>query len=396
MISPSDVRTWPRWLQPSPDSVVGQSIRRGKAPWSDAIHLMWSCWVFITPLFSGGYTLSWLGFTALTYPVFLALYARSMTAPRRDGWKHAVAIIALSALFLRWYPAGLNYFVFGCVILRTGSTNSLLRYVLVLEAVNLAMAAYAYWLGYPWQALVWIPVLSTVVGVIVYVERQSQLREAELMLSQAEVRRLAATAERERIGRDLHDLLGHTLSLITLKLELSRKLLDRDPEAARRELLEAERVARNALAEVRGAVTGYRAADLAAELASARLLVEASGIHFDYDPPPSGLAPACESDLSLVLREAATNIVRHARAARASVRFGADGEAIVMTVEDDGRGGRHVDGNGLRGMRERVAAIGGTMSIDGGGDGRGTRLLVRVPCPRNDTEASAAARARAL
>jgi two-component system sensor histidine kinase DesK len=395
MMLASDIRTWPAWLQPAPDSVVGQSIRRGKSPWSDAIHLLWSVWVFITPLFTpDGYTLVWMGFTVASYPAFLLLYARSMTAPRADGWKFAVAIIGLSAALLRWYPAGLSYFVFGCVILRTRATTSLWRYLLLLESVNLAMTAFAMWLGYPWQALVWIPAVTTVVGVIVYVERQAHSRESALLLSQGEVRRLAATAERERIGRDLHDLLGHTLSLITLKLELSRKLLDRDPEAARRELLEAERVARNALAEVRGAVTGYRAADLAAELASARLLVESSGTNFDYDPPPSGLAPACEGDLSLVLREAVTNIVRHARAARASVGFAADGEAIVMTVEDDGRGGRLVDGNGLRGMRERVAAIGGTMSIESDA-GRGTRLLVRVPCPRDAADAAGAARARA-
>jgi two-component system sensor histidine kinase DesK len=204
---------------------------------------LWSVWVFLTPLFaSDGYTLAWLGFTALTYPVFLALYARSITAPRGDGWMYSAAIIGLSAAFLRWYPSGLSYFVFGCVILRTRRPASLLHYLLLLESVNAAMVAYAMWLGYPWQALAWIPAATTVIGVIIHVERQSQSREAALLLSQGEVRRLAATAERERIGRDLHDLLGHTLSLITLKLELSRKLLDRDPEAARRELLEAERV----------------------------------------------------------------------------------------------------------------------------------------------------------
>jgi two-component system sensor histidine kinase DesK len=394
MITPNDIRTWPAWLQPAPDSVVGQSIRRGKAPASDAIHLLWSVWVFITPVFaSSGYTLSWLGFTALSYPVFLALYARSMTAPRGDGWKYSTAIIALSVVLLRWYPYGLTYFVFGCVILRTRWTNSLWRYVLLLETVNAAMAAYSLWLGFPWQSLVWIPAVTTVVGVIVHVERQAACQEAALLLSQGEVRRLAATAERERIGRDLHDLLGHTLSLITLKLELSRKLLDRDPDAARRELEEAERVARTALTEVRGAVTGYRAADLAAELASARLLVEASGISLDYDAPPTGLAPACEGDLALVLREAVTNIVRHARASRASVRVAADAQAVLMTVEDDGRGNLREEGNGLRGMRERVAAIGGTMSFDGE-IGRGTRLLVRVPCAHEVAE-PVEARARA-
>src|SRR3546814_15152529 len=94
---------------------------------------------------------------------------------------------------------------------------------------------------------------------------------------------------------------------ITLKLELSRKLFDRDPAVAKRELEDAEAVARHALAEVRSAVTGIRAADLAAELASARLMLESSGVHLDYDPPPAGLSPDIARGLALVLREAVTN-----------------------------------------------------------------------------------------
>ena len=133
------------------------------------------------------------------------------------------------------------------------------------------------------------------------------------------MRRLAATAERERIGRDLHDLLGHTLSLITLKLELSRKLFDRDLEAARREVAEAENVARHALAEVRSAVTGIRATDLAAELASARLLLESSRRAAGLRAPPADLPEDVERGLALVLREAATNIARHAEARAATI-----------------------------------------------------------------------------
>ena len=133
-------------------------------------------------------------------------------------------------------------------------------------------------------------------------------KDAALALSQDEVRRLAATAERERIGRDLHDLLGHTLSLITLKLELSRKLFERDPARAKHEMEDAERVAREALAQVRSAVTGIRATDLAAELASAKLLLETTRVQLDYAPPPQGLPPEVERGLALVLREAVTNI----------------------------------------------------------------------------------------
>src|SRR3546814_4560513 len=130
--------------------------------------------------------------------------------------------------------------------------------------------------------------MTLIIGITVNVESMAHEKDAALQLSHDEVRRLAATAERERIGRDLHDLLGHTLSLITLKLELSRKLFERDPTASKRELEDAEAVARHALAEVRCAVTGIRAADLAAELASARLMLESSGVHLDYGAPPTG------------------------------------------------------------------------------------------------------------
>src|SRR5690606_28083445 len=148
------------------------------------------------------------------------------------------------------------------------------RYLCVVLLLNVVLALVATWAGYGWQTLVWMLPMTMIIGTIVNVEAMQHEKDAALQLSHDEVRRLAATAERERIGRDLHDLLGHTLSLITLKLELSRKLIDRDTDAARREIGEAEKVARHALAEVRSAVTGFRAADLAAELASARLLLE--------------------------------------------------------------------------------------------------------------------------
>jgi two-component system, NarL family, sensor histidine kinase DesK len=222
--------------------------------------------------------------------------------------------------------------------------------------------------------------MTLIIGVIVNVERATQEKDVALKLSHDEVRRLAATAERERIGRDLHDLLGHTLSLITLKLELSRKLFERDPAGSRRELEEAERVARHALAEVRSAVTGIRSTDLAAELASARLMLESSQVHFEYGAPPEALPPEIERGLALVLREAVTNIARHAQASRVKVEFAREPRVVQVCVTDDGRGGIDGDGNGLAGMRDRVRALGGTLSIDSP-RGKGTKLLVRVPLP---------------
>lgn len=372
-------RLVPSWLSPAPDSLVACAVRQGKSPWAEAIHLAWSVWVFITPVFSpGGYDLRWLLLTLASYPLFVLLYAMCLLAPRRNAWRFALGMVALSMVLLPVYPACMSYFIFGCIMLNISGVRSMPGYFVQLLLLNAAFIGLAWRLGYPWQSLVWLPAVSTIVGIIVNVERANQERDHELRLSHDEVRRLAATAERERIGRDLHDLLGHTLSLITLKLELSRKLFDRDSAAARRELEEAECVARHALAEVRSAVTGIRATDLAAELASARLLLESSSVHLDYDLPPPGLSPDIERGLSLVLREAATNIARHAHAGTAQVRFTRDGSQLQVLVADDGRGGIGDDGNGLGGMRERVAKLGGTLAIESP-RGHGTRLQLRVP-----------------
>ncbi|WP_140910405.1 sensor histidine kinase [Cognatiluteimonas lumbrici] len=366
-----------RWFTPAPDSAVADTMRCGRSPWQDAVHLLWSAWLFITPLFGGdGYTAQWLVLTLVSYPLFLLLYARVLLAPRRRSIFYALGMVALSLVLLRWYPSGLSYFVFGCVMLRITTRVPLWRYLLEVVALNAALAAVIVLLGFPWQLLAWMLPMTLVIGTIVSVDVANHHREAALRLSQDEVRRLAATAERERIGRDLHDLLGHTLSLITLKLELSRKLLDRDPGAARQEIVEAEKVARHALAEVRSAVTGIRSADLAAELASARLLLESSGIALDYEPTPS-LPAETERTLALVLREAATNIARHSQASIARVAFDAGGGRLRMRVSDDGRGCSRGEGNGLAGMRERVRQLGGRLVL--ASTRSGTSLEIEVP-----------------
>ncbi|MGE8258747.1 MAG: sensor histidine kinase [Stenotrophomonas sp.] len=364
-------------LRPAPDSAVADLLRRGKSPWSGAIHLLWSVWIFLTPALGNGFTLRWLFLTLASYPLFLLLYARVMLAPRHHGPRYALAMVALSLVLLPWYPSGLSYFVFGCVLMRMSGRSGWWMYLLQLTALNIVFCAAALYFGYPWQALVWMPAVSFIVGLVVNVEALSQQRDVALQLSQEEVRRLATTAERERIGRDLHDLLGHTLSLITLKLELARKLYDRDDARARQEIGEAEAIAREALAQVRSAVTGIRASDLAGELASARLLLECQQVHLHYTVPPP-MPVEVERGLALVLREAATNIVRHAQATQARVEFMQEGRQLVMQIRDDGRGGLQAEGNGMCGMRERVAALGGQLQVQSG-KGEGTLLTLRVP-----------------
>lgn len=352
------------------------------------VHLLWSAWVFITPAFSpGGYSGRWWLLTALSYPLFVGLYMRVLAASADTTWRYAAAMIGLCLVLLPWYPSGMSYFVFGCVFLHAhwrGASWIAMGQVLVL---GLGFVGYALLLGYPWQAVVWMPLVTFIVGAVVQVDRINERRDAALKLSQEEVRRLATTAERERIGRDLHDLLGHTLSMVALKSDLAARLVERDPASARREIEEVAAGARQALDQVRRAVAGIRAAELAGELASARLLLETDGVDFGYEFDAGGegfgLPRGVESILALTVREAVTNIQRHARASAAEVKFSVeDGEAVLL-IEDDGRGGVIIPGNGLAGMRERLEGARGSLRIGPGARG-GTRLEARLPLAAND------------
>lgn len=369
----------PTWLHPAPDSDIAAELRRGNNGWLSAVHLLWSIWIFMTPLFGGGYSTRWVLLTLGSYPVFLLLYAMCLLAPRRLVWRYALGMVALCVLLLKWYPSGLSYFIYGCVML-SGAARPLRIYLGQLLLLNAGFMLLAWWIGYPWQMLVWIPLVSFTVGVIVSVEERSKSQESALQLSHGEVRRLAATAERERIGRDLHDLLGHTLSLVALKSELAGKLLQRDPQAARLEIEEVSRVAREALAQVRRAVTGIRAAGLAAELASAKLLLGMDGITLRHEIADMALPAELETALALALREAVTNIQRHAHARNAEVRLSQLGQEIQLQVSDDGRGRSIVAGNGLRGMRERVEALQGRLELESSTQS-GTCLRLYVPLP---------------
>jgi two-component system sensor histidine kinase DesK len=202
--------------------------------------------------------------------------------------------------------------------------------------------------------------------------------QKEMRRSQEEITRLATLAERERIGRDLHDLLGHTLSVVALKSELARKLIDRDIDSARREIAEVERVARESLAQVRNAVSGIRSTALSSELLAATALLEAQGLKVKCETENVKLPHDRETVLALSLREAATNVRRHSNARAVTIRLRNESAAVIMEVADDGRGGRIVPGNGLNGMRERLDTVGGSLSLWPNPEG-GTLLRASVP-----------------
>jgi two-component system, NarL family, sensor histidine kinase DesK len=206
--------------------------------------------------------------------------------------------------------------------------------------------------------------------------KQKGRADAKLRMAHEEIEQLAKTAERERIARDMHDVLGHSLSLIVLKSELARRLLDSQPARAALEVAEIETAARHALAEVRKTISGYRSEGFASELTRAGEVLETAGVRLHRPSTAPNLTPRHEATLSLVLREAVTNIVRHAGASQCSIEVSTANDRTQMVIADDGRGDIRQEGNGLRGMRERVRELGGSLSLE---SHRGTCLRIELP-----------------
>jgi two-component system sensor histidine kinase DesK len=253
------------------------------------------------------------------------------------------------------------------------------RAVYVLVGIGLAVVAFALALRLP--AFEWGPAVffGALVGVSSLYQARVEAANRELAASREEARRLAVVAERERIARDLHDVLGHTLTVVAVKADLAGKLVERDPAAARREIEEIRTTARRALADLRAAVTGMRSATLAAELAGAREALASAGIAHEVSAASGPLPAAVETALAYVLREAVTNVVRHAEASQCRIALTRAGDEALLEVRDDGRGGARPEGNGIAGMRLRLAPLGGRLEMDG--SAAGTRVLARVPLP---------------
>jgi two-component system sensor histidine kinase DesK len=374
-------------LQAHPNSV----LRHGRVgeetgdpvefSWYPLVMLMWTFWIFATPYALPNVFPNWLWPTVVSFVVFLWFYARAYWGDRRHVVRYAIGIAALGFLVTPYNGGAQGYIVYACAFLAFTQNlklgSALIALVLVLYAIE------SYVLYTPVIYIVSATMVSIAVATMNYLFRRNQQKAANLKLSHDEVRRLATMAERERIGRDLHDLLGHTLSLVALKSELAGKLLERDLAGARREVKEVERVARDALSQVRRAVTGIRAAMFAAEAASARLLLESGGVGFHHSFAEVQLPGDVETCLAMSLREAVTNIQRHANAAWVQVRLSiAENGDVLLRVEDDGDGGEIVPGNGLTGMRERVEAVGGALTLEAV-RGRGTILTIRIPLRAN-------------
>ena len=358
-------------------------------------HLAWTpyAWlvylaVFLSePLSRRTSALEW-SLTLAAIAVFLPLYFVGHWVEGRRLLLIAAAICALGAGFAPWNQDASVFVIYASVFAgrlapprRAVGVIAGMVALVGLESWALSLSPY-FWLT--------AAVFSVLVGGVNVHFTEIGRTAARLRESQAQVEQLVRIAERERIGRDLHDLLGHTLSVIALKAELAGKLLAVSPERAAAEIRDVERVTREALREVRAAVAGYRSEGLPAELARARLALETAGVRPEYFALPVTLPAAAEAALALAVREAVTNVIRHAGAASCRITLEPRGERVVLEVVDDGRGGTSEEGRtgtGLRAMRERVEGLGGRLEIDApaapAAGARGTRLVVTVPCQKS-------------
>ncbi|HWE84685.1 MAG TPA: sensor histidine kinase [Terracidiphilus sp.] len=342
--------------------------------WFDLVWLIYSVFFFIYPVQRNTASV-WILF-ACAYAAFLALYVGIIraTSPRMAY----ICMVAMTVLGLCYYPlnqsaAGIMVYV---VAFAPFITDSVTVCIAIFAVVSLTTAAEGMLLHFsPWS-WAFISLFSFAVGAGNLLAAQRMRSHYKLNLAHEEIAHLAKVAERERIARDLHDVLGHTLSVVVLKSELAGKLLQQNPERAQIEIGEVEHIARQALAEVREAIRGYRSEGLAAEIERARTVLDAAGVSLDCTTVPPKLRPAEETMVALIVREAVTNIVRHAQASHCSIAFKEEEKTKGLVVEDNGSGGIRHEGNGLRGMRERVESLGGRLWLD---SGAGTRLTVEIP-----------------
>ena len=311
----------------------------------------------------------------LSYIAFLFLYFAGYLLRDARVLFVVAGLNAIAILGTLRNPGAWSFFIFAAAAIANGfTTRTAMR---ILAAQVLLGAAWSAAMNAEWWAYMATVVIAALVGALTIQARAKEVDNARLRLAQEEVERLAKLAERERIARDLHDVLGHTLSVVVLKSELAQKLMARDPARAQQEMAEVERISRQGLAEVREAITGYRASGLSEELGHVRDTLTAAGIETTIEAwPIPKLAPAQETALSLALREATTNVIRHAAATRCHIKFYAKDGSALMEVQDDGRGSDAPFGNGLTGMRERIQALGGALSRE---TERGTRLLISLP-----------------
>jgi two-component system sensor histidine kinase DesK len=294
--------------------------------------------------------------------VFLALYFWGFHKTGPQLWASRLAIFGLGVSLFPYNGFAHTFFMYAGI---PGASAKTRESVAIIGLTIIGSYAYFTWqhMDSLYFGLVSIIVLG--LGASILVARANRLSQLALAGKDVEIARLAKVAERERIARDMHDLLGHTLSLIAIKAELAYKLADKNQAQAAVEMREVAEVARKSLAEVRQTISGLRSIGVLEALHATNSLLRAAGLETRLQPVPTlpPMTDAQQSALAQSLLEAGTNVVRHAQATEVFLAIVCDASKVSVHVRDNGLGGAVSPGNGLNGMRERLRAQNGTVSI---------------------------------
>ena len=337
--------------------------------------------VFAQPLLGDGQVADWLVATVLVV-VYLPLHFLGVgKSGRRLLWP--IAGMAAMGIVGLGFNSGASVFLIYAAALSGRIGNIRNAVILMVMLCGCALVSSALFFSFQEGGLfAFLPALVFVptVGAFAVLDAEKERAATRLQLAHDEVERIAAISERERIARDMHDVLGHTLTMIALKADLATKVVGKDRDAAATEMGEIAAAARSTLAEVRAVVHGYRSKGLDAEIEAARDALRTAGaaFHVEFDDDRD-LPLRLEGVLALVLREGVTNIVRHAAATEVRANLSLRDEAVTLTLADNGRGGG-VEGSGLAGIRERIEALGGSFSRRT--EEQGTAIAVRLPIDR--------------
>jgi two-component system, NarL family, sensor histidine kinase DesK len=341
--------------------------------WTPYVWLVYLGFFFVQPIVVGASWKEWLA-TALASGVFLVLYFMSYWLPARKRLWNVAAIALLGVGFAPFNSGSAVFIVYAAIGLAYVGDSGFAAKALVTLVTIVGLEALLLHLD-PWFWVIGVGLSLALASVNIHFAQRSEANR-RLRMAQDEIEHLARLAERERIARDLHDVLGHTLSVVILKSELASKLIGHDSERAGNEIRDVEQISREALAEVRHAIGGYRAGGLEGELARAASILKTAGIDAECTAAPMSLSAAQETALALAVREAVTNVVRHSGARRCLVKLEPRDGNCLLEIHDDGRGNWRGEGNGVRGMRERIEALGGTFRHETTG---GTTLQILLP-----------------
>jgi two-component system sensor histidine kinase DesK len=348
--------------------------------WTPYVWLVYAALFVAYPFAYGPGVFGWAPHV-LGLAAFLALYFPGYWEAGRRRLGIAVALAVLGAALAPLNAGALMFFIYASSFVgeaRTGRAAGVW-----IGGFTVAGVATAWLAGWSHPVILGsVAVFTPLIGFVNVAYALTKRQDASLRLAHAEIARLAAQAERHRIAGDVHDTLGQSLTLMVLKAELASKLLPRDREAAGREVLDIERMAREALTDVRRVVSGIRHASLAGEWRRAADVLTAAGVAVQRHPEAidatitGPLGPGAEHALAMAVREAVTNVIRHARATECRLVFSRDRDRLTLEVVDNGVGGTFMDGHGLMGMRARLTTLGGSLECEGH---NGTRLVATVP-----------------